>query len=227
MIYLEQNIKALCIKFGIEFDSFMDDLDVDNVHELTVFDLQAVCEEYEIDLQSLLFKPMFRKDLWGKKAEKIKLLIMDVDGVMTDGGMFITERGDHIKKYNTKDGMAIQYLKKHGIEPAIISSGFMPEMVKERAKMLNIEKCYIGRDPKMVVLKQFCEDLGITKDQVAIIGDDINDLAMIKVCGLTACPSDAVNTIKSNVDIILSKKGGEGCIREFIDAYLLKEPITE
>jgi 3-deoxy-D-manno-octulosonate 8-phosphate phosphatase (KDO 8-P phosphatase) len=226
MIFLEQNIKGLCVRNGIEFNEFMADLEADNVHELSVFDLQAVCEEYDIDLQALLFKPMFRKDLWSKKADKIKLLVMDVDGVMTDGGMFISESGDHLKKYNTKDGMAIQYLRKHGIEPAIISSGFMPEMVRLRAKMLGIEKCYIGRDPKMDVLKQFCDDLNITHDNIAVIGDDINDLEMIKIAGFSACPSDAVNAIKSNVDIILSKKGGDGCIREFIDAYLLKEPIT-
>lgn len=226
MIYLEQNIKGLCARHGIEFNEFLSDLDADNVHELSVFDLQAVCEEYEVDLQSLLFKPMFRKDLWSKKAEKIKLLVMDVDGVMTDGGMFITENGDHIKKYNTKDGMAIQYLRKNSIEPAIISSGFMPEMVRSRAKMLGIEKCSIGREPKMEVLKKFCEELSINLENVAIIGDDINDLEIIKVAGFSACPSDAVNLVKTNVDIILSKKGGDGCIREFIDAYLLKEPIT-
>jgi 3-deoxy-D-manno-octulosonate 8-phosphate phosphatase (KDO 8-P phosphatase) len=225
MMVLEQNIKGLCARHGIEFNEFLNDLDVDNVHELTVYDLQAVCEEYEIDLQSLFFKPMFRKDLWKKKAEKIRLLIMDVDGVMTDGGMFITEKGDHIKKYNTKDGMAIQYLRKHGIEPGIISSGFFPEMVRQRASMLGIEKCYIGREPKMEVLKQFCADLQIELDQVAIIGDDINDLEIIRNVGFSACPSDAVNSVKTNVDIILTKKGGEGCIREFIDYYLLENPI--
>ncbi|MFN5910852.1 MAG: KdsC family phosphatase [Bacteroidota bacterium] len=227
MIHLEQNIKGLCTRHGLEFDEFMNDLEVDHVHELTLFDLQAICEEYTIDLQALLFKPMYRKDLWSKKTEKIKLLVMDVDGVMTDGGMYITEKGDHIKKYNTKDGMAIQHLRKFGIEPAIISSGFMPEMVRERARMLKIEKCHIGREPKLTILKQFCDDLGITLDNVALIGDDINDLEMIRKVGLSACPSDAVNMIKTNVDIILSKKGGEGCIRELIDSYLLNEPLTE
>ena len=227
MMFLEQNIKGLCVKNGIEFNDFLDDLDADNVHELTVFDLQAVCEEYDTDLLSLLFKPMFQKDLWSKKADKIKLLVLDVDGVMTDGGMYITESGDHFKKYNTKDGMAIQFLRKNGIEPAIISSGFKAEMVKTRAAMLGIEKCYVGRDPKMEILKQFCSDLGIALENVAIVGDDINDMEIIRAVGLSAAPSDAVNIVKSNVDIILSKKGGEGCVREFIDAYLLKSPIAE
>ncbi len=226
MICLEQNIKGLCVRHGIEYHDFMVDLDADNVHELSIFDLQAIAEEYQVDLQALIFKPMFRKDLWSKKSDKIKMLIMDVDGVMTDGGMFITENGDHIKKYNTKDGMAIQYLRKNGIEPAIISSGFLPEMVRSRANMLGIEKCYIGREPKVEIMKRFCEEMGINYENVAIVGDDINDLDIIKLAGLSACPSDAVNQVKTNVDIILSKKGGEGCIREFIDAYLLKEPLS-
>jgi len=226
MMYLEQNIKGLCVKFGIEFDSFLTDLDVDNVHELTIYDLQAVCEEYNVDLLGLMFKPMFRKELWSKKADKIKLLILDVDGVMTDGGMYITESGDQIKKYNTKDGMAIQFLGKYTIQAAIISSGFKAEMVKTRAAMLGIERCYVGREPKIDILTTYCQELGIELANVAIIGDDINDLEIIQKVGLSACPSDAVNAVKSKVDVILSKKGGEGCVREFIDAYLLKNPVT-
>ena len=125
-MYLEQNIKGLCSKFGIKYSEFIDDLDVDNVSELTIYDLEAVCEEYEVDLLSLLFKPLYRPELWNKKLEKIKLLILDVDGVMTDGGMYYTENGDQIKKYNTKDGMAIQHLVKNKFQIGIISSGTTP-----------------------------------------------------------------------------------------------------
>jgi YrbI family 3-deoxy-D-manno-octulosonate 8-phosphate phosphatase len=100
-------------------------------------------------------------------------------------------------------------------------------MVKERARMLKIEKCYIGRDPKMTILEQFCDEMGISLENVALVGDDVNDLEMIRKVGFSACPIDAVNQVKTNVDIILSKKGGEGCVREFIDSYLLKEPVTE
>lgn len=225
-MHLEQNIKGLCSKFGIKYSDFMDDLDVDNVSELTIYDLEAICEEYEVDLLSLLFKPMFRTDLWNKKSDKIKLLVLDVDGVMTDGGMYYTESGDQFKKYNTKDGMAIQHLVKNNFQVAIISSGFKTEMVKARAELLGIQRCYIGRDPKMDILKSYCAELEISLENVALIGDDINDLDMIKSIGFSACPSDAVNIVKSNVDIILSKKGGEGCVREFIDAYLLKQPLA-
>lgn len=225
-MYLEQNIKGLCSKFGIDYNGFLDDLDVENVSELTIYDLEAVCEEYEIDLMSLLFKPMFRADLWNKKLDKIKLLVLDVDGVMTDGGMYFTESGDQFKKYNTKDGMAIQHLVKSNFQVAIISSGFKAEMVKARAEMLGIQRCYIGRDPKINILNEFCTELGIGLENVALVGDDINDLEMIKNIGFSACPSDAVNSVKGQVDVILSKKGGEGCVREFIDAYLLKQPLS-
>jgi YrbI family 3-deoxy-D-manno-octulosonate 8-phosphate phosphatase len=226
MIHLEQNIKGLCAKFGVKYTEFIDDLDVDNVSELTVYDLEAICEEYEVDLLSLLFKPLFRTDLWKKKLEKIKLLVLDVDGVMTDGGMYYTESGDQFKKYNTKDGMAIQHLVKDNFQIAIISSGFKTEMVKARAELLGIQRCYIGRDPKIDILKSFCAELSIEMENVALIGDDVNDLDMIKAIGFSACPGDAVNSVKSQVDVVLSKNGGEGCVREFIDAYLLKQPLA-
>ncbi|MFO0493960.1 MAG: KdsC family phosphatase [Flavobacteriia bacterium] len=225
-MYLEQNIKGLCAKNGIDFNGFLDDLDADNVSELTIFDLEAVCEEYDIDMMSLLFKPMFRNDLFGKKLDKIKLLVLDVDGVMTDAGMYYTENGDQIKKYNAKDGMAIQHLVKNNFQLAIISSGYKAEMVKARAELLGIQFCHVGREPKIDVLTKHCADLGIGLENVAIIGDDINDLDVIRKIGFSACPSDAVAVVKTHVDIILTKKGGEGCVREFVDAYLLKQPLT-
>jgi YrbI family 3-deoxy-D-manno-octulosonate 8-phosphate phosphatase len=225
-MYLEQNIKGLCSKFGINYTEFLDDLDVENVSELTVFDLEAVCEEYDVDLLSLLFKPLFKPELWNKKLEKIKLLVLDVDGVMTDGGMYYTESGDQIKKYNTKDGLAIQHLVKSDFQIAIISSGYKSEMVKSRAELLGIQRVYVGRDPKLNILKDFCAEMNIELENVAIIGDDVNDMEVMKKIGFAACPADAMTVVKSQVDVILTKKGGEGCVREFIDAYLLKKPLS-
>lgn len=223
---LEINIKGLCSKFGLKYAEFLDDLDVENVSELTIYDLEAICEEYDIDLMSLLFKPMFKPDVWKQKLDKIKLLVLDVDGVMTDGGMYYSENGDQIKKFNTKDGMAIQHLTKNGYQVSIISSGYTTEMIQKRAELLGVQRVYVGRDPKLTVLNQFCEELGIELNQVAIIGDDVNDLPVIKKVGFSAAPSDAMNTVKSNVDVILTKKGGDGCVREFIDAYILAQPLN-
>ncbi len=218
---LEQNIKGICVKNGINFSDFLNDLDIDHVGELTMYDLEAVCEEYAVDMMALLFKPMHSREVWKKKLNAIKLLVLDVDGVMTDGGMYVTENGDQIKKFNTKDGMAIQHLVKTDFQVAIISSGFTQNMVQSRAELLGIQKCYVGREPKIHVLKKFCEELEIGLEQVALIGDDINDLEMIRAIGFSACPSDAVNAVKSEVDLILTAKGGQGCVREFVDNYLL------
>ena len=223
---LEQNIKGLCSKFGIEFKDFLDDLEVENVHELTVYDLEAICEEYDIDMYALLFKPIFKPELYKKKLSEIKFLIIDVDGVMTDGGMYISENGDQIKRFNAQDGMAIQHLVKNNFQIGIISSGTTNSMVQKRAEMLGIKHCYVGREPKLEILEAWCLELNISMEQVAIIGDDVNDIPIMKQVGLAVCPSDAVNSVKSLSHIILAKKGGHGCIREFIDAYLLNEPIS-
>lgn len=220
-MHLEQNLKGLCAKNGINFNDFLNDMDVDNVNELTIYDLEAISEEYEVDILSLLFKPIMKSDYLQQKVNKIKLLVLDVDGVMTDGGMYYNEQGDFMKKYNTKDGMAIQQLVKNNFQVAIISSGFKEQVVKSRANLLGIQHCIVTREPKLNVLKNMCKDLQLNLEEVALIGDDINDLEMMAHIGLSACPSDAVAAVKTKVDLILTKKGGEGCVREFIDAYLL------
>lgn len=226
-MFLEQNIKGLCAKFGVDFYQMLQDFNVDGVTELSILDLEAIAEEYEVDFYSLLFKPLFIFDHLKSKIEKIKLLVLDVDGVMTDGGMYYTESGDQIKKYNTKDGMGIMKAQEKGLICGIISSAFTDKMVRNRAEVLKIEHVYVGREQKITILKQWCEALSITLDQVAIIGDDINDLSVMREVGLRACPKDAVQEVKKEVDIVLTKNGGTGVVREFIDNFLLSEPIKE
>ena len=145
---------------------------------------------------------------------------------MTDGGMYFTESGDQFKKFNTKDGMAIIHLTKKNFQIGIISSGFKGEAVTKRAEMLGIQHCTVNREPKMDTLKTLCESLNIGLENVAMIGDDINDLEVMKNCGIAACPKNAVQSVKSNADIILSLNGGDGCVREFIDQYILEEPLN-
>jgi 3-deoxy-D-manno-octulosonate 8-phosphate phosphatase (KDO 8-P phosphatase) len=136
--------------------------------------------------------------------------------------MLFTAKGDELKKFNTKDGMGILKLRDSDIELGIISSGFSSEIVQKRAEMLRIENCYVGRDAKISILKSWITEKGLTLDQVAMIGDDINDKEIMSSIGLAACPADAVNEIKSISHIVLKQKGGDGCIREFIDNYLQK-----
>jgi YrbI family 3-deoxy-D-manno-octulosonate 8-phosphate phosphatase len=225
-MYLEQNIKGLCDKFGLDYHEFLDELDVDHAKDLSIYDLEAVAEEYNVDLSALLFKSTFRSNEIQSKLDKIKLLVLDVDGVMTDGGMYFTESGDQFKKFNTKDGMAIIHLTKNDFQVAIISSGFKGEAVKKRAEMLGIQNCSVNREPKMDRLNFICKELNIGLENVAIIGDDINDLEVMRNCGLAAAPLNAVQSVLDEVDIVLSLKGGEGCVREFIDQYILENPLN-
>ena len=154
------------------------------------------------------------------KDTNIKLLILDVDGTLTDGGIYITEKGDSFKKFNAKDGTAIRYLLKNGIEVGIISASISQEIVRTRAKMLGMKYCYVGDDDKALVLDKWLKELNITSSQVAFVGDDVNDLTIIKKVGLSACPIDAVDIVKKNVTHILTKTGGEACVREFVEKYL-------
>lgn len=156
-----------------------------------------------------------------EKLKNIKLLILDVDGTMTDGGIYITEEGSQFKKYNAKDGLGIMMSQKQGIEVGIISHSRSAAMVEKRAEMIGIKYCYVGREPKAMILNQWCETNGWKKEEVAFIGDDLNDLDIMEQVGVTACPADAVDVIKDFVDIKLSLKGGDGCVREFIDLHLL------
>jgi YrbI family 3-deoxy-D-manno-octulosonate 8-phosphate phosphatase len=225
MIFLEQNIRGICDKFGLDYMEFLDELDVDHPNDLSVYDLEAISEEYDIELSSMLFRHVFRTKKLQKQLKDIQLLILDVDGVMTDGGLYFTDEGDHIKKFNAKDGMAIAQLTKRDFQVGIISSGFSGKAVERRAKLLGIQHCSVNKESKLTRLRTICSSLGIELAQVAMIGDDINDLEIFEVCGFSACPSDAVPEVKNVVNLVLSRKGGEGCIREFVDEYLLEERL--
>ena len=217
----------MCEKFGLSFHDFLNDLNAEHVNVLTIFDLEAIADEYDLDLETLIFKPMFLPSSLSKKLTKIKLLILDVDGVMTDGGMYFGESGEQMKKFNTKDGMAIMHLTKSDFQVAIISSGFKGQAIKARAEMLGIQHCYVTREAKLDVLNRICTELSIELEQVAIVGDDINDLEVMRAVGVSFAPRDAVSVVKKQVDVVLEKRGGDGCVRELIDYYLLMLPLNK
>ncbi|MGB0933760.1 MAG: KdsC family phosphatase [Lishizhenia sp.] len=219
---LKQNIEYILEAKKVALSDFLTKNDVNSVEEFSVEQLQEIGKHYEVNLKDLLFSDLKMR---ANHLKNIKLLILDVDGVMTDGGMYFTEAGDQFKKYNTKDGMAIIHLTKKDFQVGIISSGFKTEMVKARADLLGIQHFYVGRGKKIDVLNNWCEELNISLSEVAMIGDDINDLEVMQAIGVSACPNDAVEKIKNTARIILNKKGGEGCVREFIDNYLLPEPV--
>ncbi len=155
-------------------------------------------------------------------AKDIKLLILDVDGTLTDAGVYILEDGTQFKKFNARDGIGIRLAMKNGIDVGIISHSQVTTVVETRANMLGITNCYVGEESKLNVLHRWIKKMGLSGKQMAFIGDDINDLEIMGAVGLTGCPADASDKVKTEADILLSKKGGDGCVREFIDDYLLK-----
>jgi len=149
-----------------------------------------------------------------------KLLILDVDGVLTDGGMYYLEDGSEFKKFNTKDGLAIRrIIKEYGLPVGIISNGSKDKLIESRAQTLYIERVYVGHDDKLSVLEEWCKELQIDLSEVAYIGDDVNDLACMSKVGYAVCPADAVDKIKEVAHIILKRNGGQACVREFIEMY--------
>ena len=153
---------------------------------------------------------------------KIKMLIVDVDGTLTDGGVYVDENGKETKKFNAKDGIGMMELQKNGVEVGIISNSERGGAIFSRAKYLKIKHIYIGDDPKQKVLENWVKSKNISLEHIAFIGDDINDLGIINMVQFSACPKDAVDLIKKKVSLILNTCGGDGCVREFSDLYLRK-----
>ena len=151
----------------------------------------------------------------------IKLFVMDVDGTLTDGKIYIGANGEVMKAFDIKDGYAIAHiLPKSGIVSVIIT-GRESAIVSARAKELKISELYQGVQDKLEKLKEIAEKFGASVDEIAYIGDDVNDLPCIEYCELTACPSDAIDDVKKKVKYICSHEAGRGAVREWID-YLLK-----
>jgi len=151
----------------------------------------------------------------------IKLVATDIDGVWTDAKMHYTENGDFMKSFSTYDGMAVQLLKEKNIDTVIITSE-NSDIVIQRAKKLNIKNVAIGEKNKLGRIKKICADKKINLDEVAYIGDDINDIDILREVGFSALTSNSPIKNQIKVDYITNKKGGDGAFREFVD-LILKE----
>jgi len=166
-----------------------------------------------------------------EKAKKIKAVLFDVDGVLTDGGIIYDNNGNEIKRFNVKDGMIIKYLQRYGIKVGAIT-GRSSAVVKKRCDELKLDFQAHGISTKIEEFDRFKKIYQFSPNQIAFIGDDINDLPVITQCGLSATPNDARSYIKSHVDLVLESKGGDGALRDFADIILdaqgkLKEIIAE
>jgi len=141
-------------------------------------------------------------------------VITDIDGVWTDGGMYYSVHGDETKKFSVYDGVGVKLLKDANI-PVAIMTGENNVIIDNRAKKLKIDRVYKGAGDKLILAQELIEELGISIEQVAFIGDELNDITLLEKAGFTACPSQASDYIKNKVDVVLKTKGGDGAFKEF------------
>ena len=147
----------------------------------------------------------------------IRMLVMDVDGTLTDGHIYIGAKGETMKAFHVQDGYGIAHiLPKLGIIPVIIT-GRSSRIVEKRAAELKIVHLYQGIIDKLSKLNEIAAELHIPAEEIAYIGDDLNDLECIRYCGHTGCPADAVPEVMGAVDYVCKRNGGSGAVREFID----------
>ena len=150
---------------------------------------------------------------------QVKLLALDVDGILTDGGLYYTESGEVCKKFNVKDGKGIALLIQSGIEVAIISANDSNATL-HRAKKLGISNCFIGVKDKLIVLENLCQKLNLSLSQVAYMGDDLNDLPVLKAVGFPMTVADAIPDNKLNSVYVTELSGGQGAVREVCNLLL-------
>lgn len=154
-----------------------------------------------------------------RRFARIKALVTDVDGVLTDGGMYYGPSGEVMKKFNTRDGMGIALLRKAGLRIAFIT-GEKIDIVLRRAEKLQVEDCYLGIDDKWAAMQDFLAKRGISAEDVCYVGDDVNDLPVLQRVGVALAVADAAESVKKAAHGVTSRKGGEGAIREIADAIL-------
>jgi len=153
------------------------------------------------------------------RAQKIKLVICDVDGVLTDGGMFYSEIGDELKKFNTRDGIGLELLRESGILTAIMTKE-NTALVERRAKKLKIDYLYQGIFDKGKALFELAGAAGVTLESICYVGDEINDIEALRKVGLACCPADACDAVREICHHRLAMRGGEGCIRELAELII-------
>ena len=154
-----------------------------------------------------------------KVFKELKLFATDVDGVLTDAGMYYGESGEELKKFHTRDGMGLKLLQAEGVMIAIITME-QTKIVARRAKKLGISEVFQGAKDKVSVLTHLSEKFNIPFEQMAYMGDDVNDVGALQTVGYAAAPADCVDQVRQMVHYICQKNGGEGAVREVIDMIL-------
>ena len=157
-----------------------------------------------------------------QKCKKIKLLLTDVDGVLTDGGRYYSKEGEVLKKFHVRDGMGVNILLRNNIKTIILTKE-KSMITKKWAKDMNISQVYSGFTKKELALTQICKKYKVSLKEIAFIGDDVNDLEVLKKVAFSAVPNDAVIQAKKIADYTCKSSGGKGCFREISDLILLSK----
>jgi len=166
-------------------------------------------------------------NLNAEQRAKIRLLICDVDGILTDGTLTYTAKGEEIKHFNAKDGLGIRLLMHFGVEVAIITARDS-EPLKRRVKDLGIEHFYPGQDNKITALHELSKKLGLEPEQIAYIGDDMLDLPVMRAVGLAITVADGHSSVKHEAMAVTELSGGHGSVREVADALIdARQPLTD
>ena len=162
-----------------------------------------------------------KKNKLKDKAAPIKLLLTDVDGVLTDNGVYYSETGEVMKRFSIRDGMGVERLRKLcGIDTGIITGELSPSVAR-RAEKLSIVELHLGVRDKLAKLSEILERTQLQLSEIAYIGDDVNDLEVLEAAGISACPADAMDSVRDMVDYVCENKGGYGAFREFAE-WLIK-----
>jgi len=157
---------------------------------------------------------------------KIKLVLTDIDGVWTDGGMYYDQTGNELKKFNTTDSAGVVFLRLLEIPMGIIT-GENTQIVQRRADKLKISRLYMGVMNKLAVVEKLCAEMQISLQEVAYIGDDLNDAMLLKAVGFSAIPANAPVYMERFAKIRLTKSGGDGAFREFVELLLQQENLLD
>lgn len=178
---------------------------------------------FEIDEPSdwIIIEALMKKNGMEEKVSfpEIKMFLTDCDGCLTDGGMYYSEKGDELKKFNTRDGMAFKMLREKGIVTGILTSEDV-NLNRRRAEKLKLDILEAGCSDKVSTIKRICSERNILLENVAYVGDDINDLEVLKIVGFGCCPSDAISIVKKHAKYIAKTEGGKGVIREIVDNFI-------
>ena len=158
------------------------------------------------------------------KASKIKVVLTDVDGVLTDGGMYYSNKGDIMKKFHVRDGMGVTLLRKNTI-PTIIVTKEKNEIIKQWSKKMKIDKLLMGIINKEAVLEKICQNYDVQASEICYIGDDINDLGLLKLVGFSATPSDGIIEAQKICDYVCENNGGNGVFREVANMILSSQKV--